>query len=451
MEKLIVTGGAKLEGRIKVSGAKNAVLPIIAASLLADGESCLHDIPQLADVTTIIKVLQNLGVKATNPENKTLVLDTRTLNGCMPPDDLVRKMRASFLVMGPLVARIGQAKMSMPGGCNIGSRPIDLHLKGLAALGAEIKMQHGIIEVTAKRLKGSRVYLDFPSVGATENIMMAASLADGTTIIENAAEEPEIVDLANFINGMGGKVTGAGTNIIKIEGMSKLHNVNHTVIPDRVEAGTYMIMAAATGGDVLVENVITDHLKPIIAKLTETGVKITEQDEGIRIISNGPCRAIDVKTLPYPGFPTDMQAQIMAYLTAGGGTSVITETVFENRFMHVNELRRMGAHIIIEGHSAVVKGVKKLTGASVKASDLRAGAALIIAGLMAEGDTEIHSIHHIDRGYEDLATKLGGIGANIRRLVLPDVGEENNNGEDEVVENEKSPSDCTVEQLQSNC
>lgn len=420
LEKLIVTGGTKLEGRIKVSGAKNAVLPIIAASLLAEGECHLQDIPQLADVDTITQVIKSLGVKVSSTGNKDLVLNAGELTSSEPPEEWVRKMRASFLVMGPLLARLGCARISMPGGCNIGSRPIDLHLKGLTALGADIQMSHGIIECSARKLVGSRVYLDFPSVGATENIMMAASRAEGTTVIENAAEEPEIVDLANFINGMGGRVYGAGTNIIRIEGVSRLKGANHTVIPDRIEAGTYMIMAAAAGGDVLVENVISDHLKPAMAKLAETGVTIDEEDAGVRVRSRGRCNAIDVKTLPYPGFPTDMQAQMMACLTTAQGTSVITETVFENRFMHVNELRRMGSNIVIEGHSAVVKGVPKLTGAPVKASDLRAGAALIIAGLVAEGKTEICSIHHIDRGYEDLVVKLTGIGADIKRKVFPD-------------------------------
>lgn len=420
LEKLIVTGGTKLEGRIKVSGAKNAVLPIIAASLLAEGECHLQDIPQLADVDTITQVIKSLGVKVSSTGNKDLVLNAGELTSSEPPEEWVRKMRASFLVMGPLLARLGCARISMPGGCNIGSRPIDLHLKGLTALGADIQMSHGIIECSARKLVGSRVYLDFPSVGATENIMMAASRAEGTTVIENAAEEPEIVDLANFINGMGGRVYGAGTNIIRIEGVSRLKGANHTVIPDRIEAGTYMIMAAAAGGDVLVENVISDHLKPAMAKLAETGVTIDEEDAGVRVRSKGRCNAIDVKTLPYPGFPTDMQAQMMACLTTAQGTSVITETVFENRFMHVNELRRMGSNIVIEGHSAVVKGVPKLTGAPVKASDLRAGAALIIAGLVAEGKTEICSIHHIDRGYEDLVVKLTGIGADIKRKVFPD-------------------------------
>ena len=419
MEKLIVNGGNKLEGRVRVSGAKNAVLPIIAASLLTDKECCLQDIPKLADVSTITQVLKNMGVKVSSPSDNELTLDAKHLDGSEPSYEWVRKMRASFLIMGPLIARLGHARISMPGGCNIGSRPIDLHLKGLSALGADIQIKHGIIEAKAAKLKGNRVYLDFPSVGATENIMMAASLAEGTTVIENAAEEPEIVDLANFINGMGGKVFGAGTNIIRVEGVQQLNGTTHAVIPDRIEAGTYMIMAAATGGDVLVENVIPDHLKPIMAKLAETGVTIDEEDDGIRVRSRGKCQAIDVKTLPYPGFPTDMQAQIMAYLATGSGTSVITETVFENRFIHVTELRRMGARIVIEGHSAVVKGIKKLTGAPVKASDLRAGAALILAGLIAEGKTEICSIYHIDRGYENIVAKLKGIGGDISRKVIP--------------------------------
>lgn len=419
LEKLVVTGGT-LDGKIKVSGSKNAVLPIIAASLLAEGECYLQDIPQLADVDTITQVIKNLGVKVSSTGSNDLVLNAGVLTDSEPPEEWVRKMRASFLVMGPLLARLGHARISMPGGCNIGSRPIDLHLKGLTALGADIKMSHGIIECSAKKLIGNRVYLDFPSVGATENIMMAASRAEGTTVIENAAEEPEIVDLANFINGMGGRVYGAGTNIIRVEGVSRLNGTNHTVIPDRIEAGTYMIMAAAAGGDVFVENVISDHLKPAMAKLAETGVIIDEEDSGVRVRSNGRCNAIDVKTLPYPGFPTDMQAQMMAYLTTAQGTSVITETVFENRFMHVNELRRMGANIVIEGHSAVVKGVSKLTGASVKASDLRAGAALIIAGLVAEGETEVSSIHHIDRGYEDIVEKLTGVGVDIKYKDFPD-------------------------------
>ncbi|MBZ4687939.1 MAG: UDP-N-acetylglucosamine 1-carboxyvinyltransferase [Clostridia bacterium] len=416
MEKIVVTGGRKLEGRIKVSGAKNAVLPIIAASLLAEGECELHEVPRLADVETITSLLASLGVKVTRNDGD-FTFDARTITSVEAPEKYVRKMRASILVMGPLLARLGEAKISMPGGCNIGSRPIDLHLKGLAALGAEFNVGHGTIEARTTRLKGNRVYLDFPSVGATENIMMAATLAEGTTIIENAAEEPEIVDLANFLNSIGAKVAGAGTNIIKIEGVEKLHGTPHVVIPDRIEAGTYMAMAAATGGDVLVDNVITDHLKPIIAKLQEAGAEIIEEEDGVWVKGIKPLKAVDIKTLPYPGFPTDMQAQMMALMTTAKGTSVVTETVFENRFMHVNEFRRMGANIVIEGHSAVVKGIENLTGAAVKASDLRAGAALILSGLMAEGETFISAVHHIDRGYENIVEKLKGIGADVRRMV----------------------------------
>lgn len=421
MEKLIITGGGPLHGTVPVSGAKNAVLPIIAASLLAEGPCRLMDIPDLADVTTISEVLTTLGAKVSPLTGGEMTIDCGQIVNVEAPYEFVRRMRASFLVMGPLLARMGKARMSLPGGCAIGTRPIDLHLKGLAALGASISLGHGRIEASAhKRLTGARVYLDFPSVGATENIMMAAALAKGTTIIENAAEEPEIVDLANFLNSMGARVFGAGTNIIRIDGVERLRGGVHAVIPDRIEAGTYMVMAAATGGDVLVENVIVDHLKPVVAKLLEAGVTISEVDSGIRVQATKPLNAVDIKTLPYPGFPTDMQAQMMALMTAAKGTSVIVETVFENRFMHVNELKRMGANIVIEGHSAVVKGVPRLTGAPVKATDLRAGAALVLAGLIAEGKTEIAAIHHIDRGYENLVDKLRGIGAKIEREEHPD-------------------------------
>lgn len=413
MEKLSIIGGKRLTGKITVSGAKNAVLPIIAASLLAESQSHLQEAPRLADVYTIIQLIQELGAKAYWQDDNSLTIDTSSIEEVEAPQEFVRRMRASFLVMGPLLAKKGHAKMWLPGGCAIGSRPIDLHLKGFAALGAEIEIGHGLVEAKADRLTGARVYLDFPSVGATENIMMAATLAEGTTIIENAAEEPEIVALATFLNSMGAKVTGAGTNIIRIEGVRELHGTTHTIIPDRIEAGTYMVAAAATGGDVLVDNVITDHLKPIIAKLEEAGAEIYEENGGIRVKGRERLRAVDIKTLPYPGFPTDMQAQMMALLTVAQGTSVVVETVFENRFMHVDELKRMGADIVIEGHTAVVKGVPKLSGAPVKATDLRAGAALVIAGLMAEGTTQLDCVHHIHRGYENLVGKLRGLGAQI--------------------------------------
>ncbi|ATW25974.1 UDP-N-acetylglucosamine 1-carboxyvinyltransferase [Candidatus Formimonas warabiya] len=415
MERIVVEGGVPLYGTVNISGAKNAVLPVIAGSLLADGFCQLNDIPHLADVETICEVLGFLGVH-TNFRGHKLEIEASDLSQYEAPYECVRRMRASFLIMGPLLARMGRARMSLPGGCAIGSRPIDLHLKGFEALGADITIGHGYIEAKAKRLIGDRIYLDFPSVGATENIMMAATLAEGNTIIENSAEEPEIVDLANFLNAMGARIKGAGTKIVRIDGVDRLRGVQHTVIPDRVEAGSFMVAAAATGGNVLVNNVIEDHLKSVVAKLKEAGVEVIEESEGLRVIGPEVITPVDIKTLPYPGFPTDMQAQFMALMARSRGTSVITETVFENRFMHVDELNRMSANIKIEGHSAVVKGVSTLTGADVKATDLRAGAALVIAGLAAEGKTSVGCIHHIDRGYEDFVGKLQGLGARIVRV-----------------------------------
>ncbi len=415
MEALVIGGQARLQGRVAISGAKNAVLPIIAACLLTEDECYLEDIPRLADVDTMCGVISEMGATVYPDGGQCLRVAAGALPGLEPPYEFVRRMRASFLVMGPLLARTGRVRVSLPGGCAIGARPIDLHLKGMAALGARIAVNKGNVEAEARQLQGAAVYLDFPSVGATENIMMAASLAAGTTTIENAAGEPEIVDLANFINAMGGRVSGAGTRVIKIEGVKELHGARHAVIPDRVEAGTFMIAAAATGGDVFLENIISTHLKAVMAKLAETGVSLEEIDGGLRVRAGQPLKAVDIKTMPYPGFPTDMQAQFMALLTTARGSSVVTETVFENRFMHVNELRRMGANIVIEGHCAVVKGKDRLIGAPVKATDLRAGAALVIAGLMAEGETAISCVHHIDRGYENLVSKLQSLGAQVRR------------------------------------
>lgn len=416
MEKLIITGGKKLTGTVKVSGAKNAVLPIIAASLLGSTPSRLLEAPNLEDVRTISEVIEHLGVSVAYDEDA-LVIDSTNITSCEAPYELVRKMRASFLVMGPLLARRGRAKISLPGGCAIGTRPIDLHLKGFEALGAQIELGHGYVEARAPQgLTGARIYLDFPSVGATENILMAASMAKGQTILENPAEEPEIVDLANFLNAMGARIRGAGTNVIRIEGADELHGCTHTVIPDRIEAGTYMVAAAMTDGDVYIENALTEHLKPVVAKLKEAGVKIEEDTDGVRVTGTGTLRSVDIKTLPYPGFPTDMQAQFMALTTIARGTSVVTETVFENRFMHVDELKRMGANIKIEGRSAVVEGSARLLGCPVKATDLRAGAALVLAGLVAGGQTEIGYLHHIDRGYDNLVAKLQGLGANILRV-----------------------------------
>lgn len=414
MEKLVVRGGRSLKGTVRASGSKNAVLPIIAATLLSEGTCTLQDIPSLADVATICSVIERLGAQVSRRDGEVTV-SVPDIKEVEAPYEYVRLMRASFLVMGPLLARAGRAVMPLPGGCAIGTRPVDLHLKGFKALGAKIVYGHGCIEAEAGSLKGSRIYLDFPSVGATENLIMTACLAEGNSVIENAAEEPEVVELANFLNSMGARIKGAGTKIIRVEGVSRLGGTVHTVIPDRIEAGTFLAAAAITGGDVLVENVICDHLKPVTAKLREAGVSVEERENSVRI-AGGELRAVDIKTMPYPGFPTDMQAQLMAVLCMAKGTSVITETVFENRFMHANELKRMGARIKIEGRTAIVQGVPCLTGAPVRATDLRAGAALVVAGLAAEGETEIGNVYHIDRGYDRLEEKLRGLGADIKRI-----------------------------------
>jgi UDP-N-acetylglucosamine 1-carboxyvinyltransferase len=415
-EKISVIGGAPLHGRVRVEGAKNSALPIIAAALLCEGQVILHDVPALDDVLTMCRVLQSLGVEVEyDAERKQVRSEASRLTSVEAPYALIRKMRASFLVSGPLLARKNRARISLPGGCAIGIRPIDLHLKGFKAMGAEVIIGHGFIETVTEKLNGARIYLDFPSVGATENIMMASALCDGVTVIENAAEEPEIVDLARFINMMGGRVVGAGTDTIRIHGVTRLHGGEHTIIPDRIEAGTFMAAAAITGGKVTVENVIPAHLVPLIAKLREIGCSVIEEETLIHIERDGPIHAVDIKTLPYPGFPTDLQSQMMALLTLARGTSIITETVFENRFMHVDELRRMSARIKIEGHSAVVSGSEKIYGAAVKATDLRAGAALILAGLAAQGQTEISDVHHIDRGYWKFTEKVAALGARITR------------------------------------
>ena len=418
MEKLIVKGGNRLVGAVKTSGAKNAVLPMIAASILGSTPSDLDEVPMLEHVHTISEVLKCLGLSVEcSPEKNVLDIDSTSITSYEAPYELVRTMRASFLVMGPLLARIGKARISMPGGCAIGARPIDIHLKGFEALGVKIEQGHGYIEASAPEgLKGTSIYFDFPSVGATENIMMAASLAEGTTILENVAEEPEIVDLANYLNKMGAKIRGAGTDTIRIEGVDKLHGADYTIIPDRIEAGTYMIAAAMTGGDVVVENVLPEHQKPLIAKLREAGAVVEEDIDKVRVIGQNPLKAVSIKTLPYPGFPTDMQAQMMAMMVIAEGRSKVTETVFENRFMHVVELNRMGAQISTEGRSAVIDGPCKLTGCDVRATDLRAGAAMILAGLVAEGTTRIGDLHHIDRGYENIVAKLKNLGADIERV-----------------------------------
>jgi UDP-N-acetylglucosamine 1-carboxyvinyltransferase len=410
---LIVQGGTRLQGTVEVNSSKNAILPILAASLLTGERVLINKVPDIKDVNIISQLINDLGVSLRH-HNQSLLIEGES-SKTTPANDLVRQIRASFLVMGPLLARKGLVRVSLPGGCAIGNRPIDLHLKGLKALGADITMSCGDVIARAKRLNANHIYLDYPSVGATENIIMAAAMARGITFIENAALEPEIVDLANFINQMGGKITGAGTNIIKVQGVSELHGCEYTPISDRIEAGTYMVAAAATGGEVLVTNVNPEHLKAISAKLEETGADVREEDRAVRVKHSDKTKPVYLKTLPYPGFPTDMQAQFMAYLSLACGSSIITESVFENRFMHVQELIRLGANIKIEGRTAIVKGVRHLTGATVKATDLRAGAALIIAGLMAEGDTTITDSEHIDRGYQDIIKKLNSIGAQIER------------------------------------
>lgn len=413
MPRIRVKKSGPLKGSINIDGAKNAVLPIIAATLLANDKCVLRSVPNLRDVHVISDLLRHLGAKVEYKDN-TLTVDSSTINTYEAPYELVKKMRASFLVMGPLLARFNHTKISMPGGCAIGTRPIDLHLKGFKALGAKVNIDHGFVEAKTDHLKGSKLYLDFPSVGATQNIMMAAVLADGVTTIENAAEEPEIVDLANFLNEMGASVRGAGTNTVKITGVKKLKGTEHTIIPDRIEASTYMVAAAMTKGDVVLNNVIIDHLKPVIAKLTEAGAKVIEGENSIRVIGPKKIRPIDVKTLPHPGFPTDVQAQFMAMLTVADGTGVVIETVFENRFMHVTEFNRMGANIKIDGRSAVVNGVDSLIGADVTATDLRAGAALILCGLIADGITNINEIYHIQRGYVDIDKKFRALGGDVR-------------------------------------
>jgi UDP-N-acetylglucosamine 1-carboxyvinyltransferase len=414
--RFIITEGLPLKGKIRINGAKNSVLPIIAASLLADGQSIIEEIPYLNDVKIICDLVESLGAKVELSEKQNcLRISCSNITNTTAPYELVNKMRASFLIMGPLLAREGIARISLPGGCAIGSRPVDLHLKGFAAMGASITQGHGYIEAkTNGRLKGSKVYLDFPSVGATENIMMAGVLAEGHTIIENAAIEPEIVDLATYLTTMGADIKGAGTDTIRINGVNYLKASSHSIIPDRIEAGTFMVAAAITGGDVIIENVVPDHLKPVSAKLKEAGVEVSEELTSIHV-RGGDLKAIDIKTHPDPGFPTDMQSQMTSLMSRAKGTSMIIETIFENRFMHVCELKRMGANIKIEGRSAIIEGCRKLTGAQVKATDLRAGAALILAGLNAEGITEITDIEHIDRGYCKIDEKLRALGANIKR------------------------------------
>ncbi|HWI55162.1 MAG TPA: UDP-N-acetylglucosamine 1-carboxyvinyltransferase [Desulfobacteria bacterium] len=415
MQKIYVTGGQPLKGTVRISGAKNAALAIISAALLASEPVILDNIPDITDVHILLDIITKLGAKVVYRDKTTVEIVTPDCIDTNTPYQEVKKLRASNLLLGSLLARFCRAEIALPGGCNIGSRPMDLHIKGLQALGASIHLEHGFIKGTCKGLKGAKIYLDFPSVGATENIMVAAALAKGQTILENVAKEPEIVDLANFLNSMGARIRGAGTDVIKIEGVSQLGGGRYSVIPDRIEAGTFMVAAAATGGDLIIDHIIPTHIEPLIAKLRESNVNVLEEDDSVRVTVTDELRPIDIKTLPYPGFPTDMQSQMMAMLTLIKGTSVVVENVFENRLQVADEFKRMGARIKVESRTAIIQGVKKLQGAQVKASDLRAGAALIIAGLIAEGETEICNTHYIDRGYENIEQKLVSVGARIRR------------------------------------
>ncbi|MBI5199109.1 MAG: UDP-N-acetylglucosamine 1-carboxyvinyltransferase [Nitrospirae bacterium] len=414
MDEIIIEGGARLKGEVRISGSKNAALPILASTILASGTSTIYNVPDLIDIETMGKLLNHLGAKV-DIETERVNVDTTNIKNPEAPYELVKTMRASVLVLCPLVARMGEANVSLPGGCAIGARPINLHLMGLEKMGAKVEIEHGYVKVTAKRLKGARIYLDIPTVTGTENLMMAATLADGTTIIENAACEPEISDLAESLKKMGARIEGAGENIITIEGVDNLKPVNYSVIPDRIEAGTFMVAGAITKGSIKLKDCIPEHFDAVMAKMKETGVEITEEDGGLRVKGVKSPKAVDLKTMPYPGFPTDMQAQMMALMTIAEGMSVITETIFENRFMHVAELRRMGADIKVEGNTAIVHGVPYLSGAPLMATDLRASASLIIAGLAAKGKTTLSRAYHIDRGYEKIEEKLSALGARIKR------------------------------------
>ena len=414
MDKFVVQGGKPLHGDVRISGAKNAALPVLASALLAPGTSTFHNIPDLVDIKTIKKLLINLGLDIEG--NETVRINAEKITSCEAPYDLVKTMRASVLVLGPLVARRGVARVSLPGGCAIGARPVNLHIKALQDLGAHVELKNGYVEAKAKKLKGADIYFDISTVTGTENIMMAAALAEGTTVLNNAACEPEIVNLADVLNGMGAKIKGAGTDVITIEGVTSLQPVEASIIPDRIEAGTFMIAAGMTGGEINILGCDPFHLEALINKLRDTGMKITPVKGGLKVSSSKKINSVDIKTLPYPGFATDLQAQMMAYMSISSGLSVINETVFENRFMHVSELLRMGADIVIQGSSAIVRGVPKLHGAQTMATDLRASASLLLAALVAEGTTEISRVYHIDRGYEGIEKKFSALGADIQRI-----------------------------------
>jgi len=415
MDKIVIRGGERLIGEVEVSGSKNATLPIFAASLLAEGSNRFHNVPKLKDVQTMVKVLKNLGVKVWE-EGETYRIDATEVSKHKAPYDLVKTMRASILVLGPLVARMKSAIVSLPGGCAIGARPINLHLMGLEAMGAKIELRRGYIEAKADRLRGADISFDNPTVTGTENLMMAATLAKGKTTLQNAAMEPEIIDLANVLTQMGAKINGAGTRVIEIEGVGLLQAVEHSIIPDRIEAGTLMVASGLTRGNIKIIHCPLQHMETVVSKLRESGMEIESDGDGARVVGNRRIRSVDVKTQPYPGFPTDMQAQFMVLMSLARGLSVISETIFENRFIHVSELRRMGANIRIQGDTAIIQGVEGLSGAQVMATDLRASASLILAGLAAEGRTEVSRVYHLDRGYEGLDKKLAKLGADIKRV-----------------------------------
>jgi UDP-N-acetylglucosamine 1-carboxyvinyltransferase len=416
MDKLVIEGGAALSGEVAVSGAKNATLPIFTAALLTDEPLIVTNVPHLRDVTTMLNLLGQMGVSVAMDEKGGVHLSARSISSPIAPYDLVRTMRASVLVLGALTARCGEAQVSLPGGCAIGLRPVDQHIKGLQAMGAEVSIEHGYISVRAKRLRGARICLDLVTVTGTENIMMAATLAEGTTVIENAAREPEVVDLADCLNAMGARVQGAGTGVITIDGVERLHGARYRVMPDRIETGTFLVAAAATGGDIRLTGARPGILDAVLEKLREAGARIATGEDWITLKTNGAMNAISLRTAPYPAFPTDMQAQFMALNSTARGTAMVTETIFENRFMHVQELKRLGADIEVEGNTAVVKGVPQLTGAVVMATDLRASASLVVAGLVASGTTTVDRVYHLDRGYERIEEKLSKLGARIKRI-----------------------------------
>jgi len=418
LDKLIIKGGRKLCGEVAVSGSKNAALPIFFATILAPGIHELRNVPALRDINTTIRLLETLGARVEG-HSGTVRVDATGIDQVEATYDLVKTMRASVLVLGPLLARFGRSRVSLPGGCAIGARPIDQHLKGLAALGAEIRLSHGYVEAEAKQLRGARIYFDISTVGGTEHLLMTAATAKGETILENAAREPEIIELAEVLNGMGARIEGAGTDTIRITGVDQLTPMNHTVMPDRIEAGTFMIAAAMTGGDVRIRNMRLEHLDALTFKLQDAGVEVLRRDNAVQVRGPERIRPVNIKTRPYPGFPTDMQAQFMTLMCLADGASVISENIFENRFMHVAELLRFGADILVEGNSATIKGVRQLSGAPVMATDLRASASLVLAGLAADNTTEISRIYHLDRGYERIEEKLKGLGADIERVHEP--------------------------------